>query len=150
MQLHDIRPVPGQYKKRKRVGRGIGSGKGKTAGRGHKGQKARKSPDIKPWFEGGQMPLLRRVPKRGFSNEPFTKKYTVVTLEKIVAAFPEGGEITPERLLEKRVIKKLEKDGLKVIGRLELKTSYVVKAHKFTRGAVESIEKAGGKVEALA
>ncbi len=150
MQLHDIRPVPGQYKNKKRVGRGIGSGKGKTAGRGHKGQKARKSPDIKPWFEGGQMPLLRRVPKRGFSNAPFARRYTVVTLEKIAKAFPEGGEITPELLLDKKVIKKIEKDGVKVIGKAELKASYFLKVHKVTKGARESVEKAGGKVEALA
>ena len=140
-------PAAGAKTKAKRLGRGIGSGLGKTSGKGHKGQWARSGGGVRPGFEGGQMPLIRRIPKRGFNNE-FAKQYTIINvcdLEK----FENGAEVSAEILLDAGVISKIEKNGLKVLGKGTLTKKLVVKANKFTKSAVEMIEKAGGKAEVL-
>lgn len=147
MKLETMAPAAGAKTKAKRLGRGIGSGLGKTSGKGHKGQWARSGGGVRPGFEGGQMPLIRRIPKRGFNNE-FAKQYTIINvcdLEK----FENGAEVSAEILLDAGVISKIEKNGLKVLGKGTLTKKLVVKANKFTKSAVEMIEKAGGKVEVL-
>ena len=145
MNLSELHPAAGSRRPRKRVGRGPGSGTGKTAGRGEKGQKSRSGYRRKRGFEGGQMPLVRRVPKRGFHN-PFRKEYAVVN----VARFEElaGDAFTPQSLLESGVISKLA-DGLKILGNGELTRAVTVAAHKFSAAAREKIEKAGGKAEVI-
>ena len=145
MNLSELHPAAGSRRPRKRVGRGPGSGTGKTAGRGEKGQKSRSGYSRKRGFEGGQMPLVRRVPKRGFHN-PFRKEYAVVN----VARFEElaGDAFTPRSLLESGVIGKLA-DGLKILGNGELSRAVTVAAHKFSAAAREKIEKAGGKAEVI-
>ena len=115
LRLEDLRPAPGSHKRGKRVGRGDGSGRGKTAGRGTKGQKSRSGYQIPPGFEGGQTPLWRRVPKRGFKN-PLRREYAIVNLETLAARYPEGAEISPEDLLARGIIKK-RLAGVKVLGR---------------------------------
>ncbi len=147
MKLHDLHPAPGSRKKRKRVGRGPGSGKGKTSGRGQDGQKSRSGGGVRPGFEGGQMPLARRIPKRGFSNYPFKKEYAIINVEDL-NVFEDGDTITPELLKEKGMVKKLN-DGLKILGRGELDKKLTVKAHKVSKTAKEQIESCGGKVEVL-
>ena len=147
MKLETMAPAAGAKTKAKRLGRGIGSGLGKTSGKGHKGQWARSGGGVRPGFEGGQMPLIRRIPKRGFNNE-FAKQYTIINvcdLEK----FENGAEVSAEILLDAGVISKIEKNGLKVLGKGTLTKKLVVKANKFTKSAVEMIEKAGGKAEVL-
>ena len=147
MRLEDLRPTPGAVKERKRVGRGPGSGLGKTSGRGHKGQKARGTSKVEPWFEGGQTPLQRRPPKRGFKN--FAKKhYAVVNVRTLEEKFNEGDEVTPEALLERGILKKLL-DGVKVLGSGELTKPLKVKAHAFSKSAREKIERVGGKAEVI-
>jgi large subunit ribosomal protein L15 len=146
MKLHELQPAPGSRKPKKRVGRGIAAGQGKTAGRGHKGQKARSGGGVRPGFEGGQNPIYRRLPKRGFTN-PNRKEYAVVNLSTL-NRFEDGTVVTPELLMETGVVKKLQ-DGLKVLGDGELKVKLTVKAHKFSRTAVEKIEAAGGATEVL-
>ncbi|MDI3533681.1 MAG: large subunit ribosomal protein [Thermosediminibacterales bacterium] len=146
MKLHELKPAEGSRKERKRKGRGIGSGLGKTSGRGHKGQKARSGGGVRPGFEGGQMPLQRRVPKRGFTNI-FKKEYALVNVEKL-NIFEDGSEVTPEALVEKKIIKKI-KDGVKILGNGELNVRLNVKAHGFTKTAAEKIEAAGGKAEVI-
>ncbi|ABR30833.1 50S ribosomal protein L15 [Thermosipho melanesiensis] len=147
MRLSDIKPTPGSMKKRTRVGRGIGSGKGKTSGKGHKGQKARGRGKVHPWFEGGQTPLHRRLPKFGFKN--FTKKvYSVVNVEQLEKIFESGEEVTPEKLLEKGVIKKIN-DGVKILGNGEITKPLTVIAHAFSSSARRKIEAVGGKVEVI-
>lgn len=146
MKLHELKPAEGSRKARKRVGRGIGSGHGKTAGRGHKGQKARSGGGVPIGFEGGQMPLYRRLPKRGFKN-PTRKEYAIVNLETL-NRFEDGAVITPEFLKEQGVVKNL-KDGLKILGDGELKVKLTVKAHKFSQSALSKIEAAGGKTEVI-
>ena len=146
MKLHTI-SAEGATKNRKRVGRGIGSGHGKTSGRGHKGQKARSGGGVRPGFEGGQMPLIRRIPKRGFTNI-FKKVYSIVNLSDL-EAFEDGAGITAEALWEKGVISKIEPNGLKVLGDGTLTKKLIVKAKKFTKSAEEKILKAGGKVEVI-
>lgn len=148
MKLHELAPNPGATKERKRVGRGPGSGLGKTAGRGHKGQKSRSGDRKLPsWFEGGQTPLHKRIPKRGFRN-PHRVEYSVVNVKTLDRYFSEGEEITPEKLLEKGLVKK----GMpvKVLGDGELTKKLVVKAHAFSQSAKEKIEKAGGTCEVVA
>jgi large subunit ribosomal protein L15 len=145
MKLSDLSPAPGSRKKRKRVGRGPGSGHGKTSCRGHKGQKSRSGGGTKPGFEGGQMPLQRRLPKRGFTNI-FQKEYAIINiadLEKL-----EQTEITPEVLVEQGMIKKVM-DGIKVLGNGEIRKAVTVKAHAFSASAKEKIVKAQGKAEIL-
>jgi large subunit ribosomal protein L15 len=146
MKLHELKPSEGSRKVRNRVGRGIGSGNGKTSGRGHKGQNSRSGGGVRPGFEGGQNPLARRLPKRGFTN-PTRKEYAVVNLEKLVR-FEEGTEVTPELLLETGVVSNL-KNGIKVLGNGKLDVKLTVKAHKFSVSAKEAIEAAGGKTEVI-
>ncbi|WP_333861073.1 50S ribosomal protein L15 [Clostridium sp.] len=146
MKLHELKPAEGSRKSRKRVGRGTGSGLGRNAGKGEKGQKARAGGGVRIGFEGGQMPLYRRVPKRGFTNI-FAKQYSELNVERL-NIFEDGTEITPELLLEKRMIRK-SKDGLKILGNGELQKKLTVKAVKFTKTAAQKIEAAGGKVEVI-
>ena len=147
MKLHELSPAPGSVKERKRIGRGAASGQGKTAGKGHKGQKARSGSNAHIGFEGGQMPLARRLPKRGFTNI-FAKEYSTVNIEAL-NCFEDGTVVTAELLKEKRIISKIEKDGLKVLGRGELTKRLDVKAAKFTETAQKAIEAAGGTVEVI-
>lgn len=145
MRLQDLRPEPGSRKKPKRVGRGPGSGHGKTSTRGHKGQKSRSGGGVRPGFEGGQMPLQRRVPKRGFKNR-FETRYTIMNLSDIERFGLD--EITPESLLENGYIKSL-KDGLKVLGNGQVSRPVKVKAHAFSASAMEKIKAAGGTAEVV-
>ena len=145
MKISDLAPAPGSRKNRKRVGRGPGSGHGKTSCRGHKGQKSRSGGGTKPGFEGGQMPLQRRLPKRGFTNI-FAKTYTIVNVEELEALTET--DITPELLKEKGVIKKIN-DGVKVLGRGEVSRAINVKAHSFSASAAEKIAAAKGSVETI-
>ncbi|RTZ91116.1 MAG: 50S ribosomal protein L15 [Deltaproteobacteria bacterium] len=146
MKLSDLKPPKGAVKSKKRVGCGTGSGHGCTSCRGNKGQRSRSGGGVPPWFEGGQMPLQRRLPKRGFVNI-FRKEYTLVHLDRL-NAFPSGSEVGVEELLREGIIRKV-KDGVKILGDGELKVPLTVSAHKFTRSAVEKIEKAGGKIKEL-
>ncbi|GMB10020.1 50S ribosomal protein L15 [Thermolongibacillus altinsuensis] len=146
MKLHELKPAPGSRKERNRVGRGIGSGNGKTSGRGHKGQNARSGGGVRIGFEGGQTPLFRRLPKRGFTNI-HRKEYAIVNLEAL-NRFEDGTEVTPELLLETGVISKL-KAGVKVLGNGEITKKLTVKAHKFSASAKEAIEAVGGKTEVI-
>ncbi|ADI25199.1 50S ribosomal protein L15 [Geobacillus thermoleovorans CCB_US3_UF5] len=146
MKLHELKPAPGSRKKAVRVGRGIGSGNGKTSGRGQKGQNARSGGGVRLGFEGGQTPLFRRLPKRGFTNIN-RKEYAVVNLEKL-NRFEDGTEVTPELLLETGVISKL-KSGVKILGKGQIEKKLTVKAHKFSASAKEAIEAAGGKTEVI-
>ncbi|GEL78049.1 50S ribosomal protein L15 [Tenuibacillus multivorans] len=143
MKLHELK---GDSKKRNRVGRGMASGNGKTSGRGHKGQKARSGSGTRPGFEGGQMPLFQRLPKRGFTNIN-RKEYTIVNLETL-NRFEDGTEVTPELLLENGVISKV-KAGVKVLGNGNLEKKLTVKAQKFSASAKEAIEAAGGQTEVI-
>ncbi|AKL97035.1 50S ribosomal protein L15 [Clostridium aceticum] len=147
MKLHELRPAEGAVKKTKRKGRGTGSGLGKTAGRGSNGQNSRSGGGVRIGFEGGQMPLIRRLPKRGFTNI-FKKQFSVVNIEDL-NRFENGTEITAAVLKEAGVIKKIEKDGLKILGNGNIEKNLTVKAAKFTQSAVEKIEAAGGKVEVI-
>ncbi|SFS84422.1 50S ribosomal protein L15 [Marininema halotolerans] len=146
MNLHELKPATGARKNRKRLGRGISAGQGKTSGKGHKGQKARSGGGVRPGFEGGQNPLYRRLPKRGFTNVN-RKEYAVINLDDL-NRFEEGTEVTPELLKEQGVVKNM-KDGLKVLASGELKVKLTVKAHKFSQAALEQIAKAGGTSEVL-
>ncbi|HPT87551.1 MAG TPA: 50S ribosomal protein L15 [Bacillota bacterium] len=146
MKLYELQPAPGSKKTPKRVGRGIGSGLGKTSGKGHKGQKARSGGGKGPAFEGGQTPLQRRLPKRGFTNI-FAKEIVEVSLEKL-NRFEDGTEVTPQMLLEAGIIRKLG-DGVKILGNGELTKKLIVKGNRFSKSAVVKIEKAGGKAEVI-
>lgn len=143
MRLHELRPAEGSKKDRKRVGRGPGSGLGKTAGRGEKGQKSRQGYSRRPGFEGGQMPLVRRVPKRGFTNI-FRTEYTVVNLAQLAGL---EGEIGPELLASKGLVRAGRR--LKVLGDGEVESALTVRAHKFSKSARAKIEAAGGTCEEL-
>lgn len=147
MNLSDLKPAKGSRKKRKRVGRGPGSGHGKTACKGNKGQKSRQGYSGRRDFEGGQMPLTRRIPKRGFTNI-FRKVYVVVNLDRLNKDFEDGSEVSPETLTSRGLLKKA-RAGLKVLGRGELDRRLTVKAHKFSAEALRKIEAAGGKAEVL-
>ena len=147
MNLNNMSPAPGAKTEKKRLGRGIGSGLGKTSGKGHKGQNARSGGGVRPGFEGGQMPLVRRIPKRGFTNN-FKKVYSIVNVSDL-EKFADGTEVTAELLLQEGVLSKVEEYGLKVLGNGTLTKKLVVKANKFTKSAAEKIEKAGGKAEVL-
>ena len=146
MRLNQLSPAEGAVKTSKRKGRGPASGLGKTSGRGQKGQKSRSGGGVRPGFEGGQMPLTRRLPKRGFTNV-FAKVYNEVNLGQL-DIFEEDTVVTPQLLMEKGIIKK-EKDGVKILGNGELNTKLTVKAHKFSKAAQEKIEAAGGKAEVI-
>ncbi len=147
MKLHELAPAAGSTKEVKRIGRGHGSGNGKTAGKGHKGQKARSGGSIRPGFEGGQMPLQRRMPKRGFNNI-FAKEFAAVNVSELEKRFEDGAEVDAQALIEAGAIKNA-KDGIKILGNGELTKKLTVKAAKFTGTAKEKIEKAGGKAEVM-
>lgn len=146
MRLNELSPAPGSVKDVKRIGRGHGSGQGKTAGKGHKGQNARSGGGVRPGFEGGQMPLYRRLPKRGFTNI-FAKSYVEVKISDL-ERFDNGTEITAEFLKENGVIKKI-KDGIVILGNGEITKKLTVKAVRFTASAKSKIEAAGGKAEVI-
>ncbi len=148
MRLDEFWFPPGARKKRKRVGRGRSSGHGKTCGRGHKGQKSRRGESIRPGYEGGQMPLYRRVPKYGFSNAPFKKEYEIVNVGRLAEVFEDGAEVGPEQMRERRLIRR--RDCLvKVLGDGRIDKKLKVRAHKFSKTAASSIEAAGGTVEVI-
>ena len=147
MDLSNLHPPDGARRKRKRIGRGDGSGTGVTAGRGHKGAKSRSGYKRKRGFEGGQMPLHRRVPKRGFHN-PFRVEYAVVNLDTLAERFDEGAEVTPELLRERRIVRK-SRALIKVLGRGDLSKKLIVKAHRFSEQASKAITAAGGQAEVL-
>lgn len=147
MRVDQLQPAPGAKKSVRRVGRGIGSGWGKTAGRGQKGQKARSGGGKGPGFEGGQTPLQRRLPKRGFNNKVFRKNWVIVNVEKL-NRFDDGTEVTPKLLLESGIIKTTG-DGVKILGRGELTKKLTVKTEGFSKSAVAKIQAAGGKAEVI-
>jgi len=146
MKLHELAPAPGSRKVRTRVGRGIGSGLGKTSGRGHKGQNSRAGGGTRPGFEGGQMPLYRRLPKRGFYNK-FSKEYAIVNISEL-NRFEEGTVVDPVALIEAGVLKNV-RDGVRILGNGEITKSLTVIANGFTKSAEEKIIAAGGKVEVV-
>ena len=146
MKLNELQPAEGSKFAAKRVGRGIGSGNGKTSGKGHKGQKARSGGGVRPGFEGGQMPIYRRLPKRGFNNI-FAKEYVTINVSEL-ERFENGTEVTAELLKETGVVSKVL-DGIKILGRGELTKNLNVKVAKYSAQAKEKIEKAGGKAEVI-
>lgn len=146
MKLNELHPAAGSTKERKRVGRGHASGTGKTSGKGHKGQKARSGGGVRPGFEGGQMPLHRRLPKRGFTNI-FAKEYVEVNLDRLVG-FEAGAVVNAESLIAAGVISKA-KDGIVIMGRGELDKALTIQAKRFTKSAAEKIAAAGGKAEVI-
>lgn len=146
MKLHELQPAEGARKERKRKGRGIGSGNGKTAGKGHKGQNARSGGGVRLGFEGGQTPLFRRLPKRGFTNIN-RKDYTIVNLDAL-NRFEDGTEVTPALLIETGVVSK-EQAGIKILAKGNIEKKLTVKAHKFSSTAKEAIEAAGGTIEVI-
>ena len=147
MKIENLSPAPGSKKKPKRIGRGMGSGHGKTATKGHKGQKARSGGNKGPAFEGGQTPLQRRLPKRGFKNRPFKKEYAIVNLDDI-EKLAGIDTVTPEILIKRKVVREL-KDGLKVLGDGNITRPVIIRAHAFSASAVSKITAAGGKSEVL-
>ena len=147
MKLHELKPNLNSTKTKKRVGRGPGSGTGKTSGRGHKGQKARSGGGVRLGFEGGQTPLFRRIPKRGFSNAKFKTVYATINLEDL-NKFENEAIITPEILKDMGLVKQ-QLDGIKVLGKGKLEKKLYVKAHKFSQTARTEIEKLGGKAEVI-
>ena len=146
MKLHELKPAEGARKKEVRIGRGVGSGNGKTSGKGHKGQKARSGGGVRPGFEGGQMPLYRRLPKRGFKNI-WRKEYAEVNV-KTLNRFDDGAEVDAVALVETGILKNVL-DGIKILGDGELTKKLTVKAQKFTKSAIQKIEAAGGKTEVI-
>jgi len=147
MKIHDIQSAPGAVTKPKRLGRGIGSGLGKTSGKGHKGQWARSGGGVRIGFEGGQMPLIRRLPKRGFTNN-WKREYSIVNICDL-ENFADGTVITPETIYEAGLAKERDNYGLKVLGNGTITKKLTVKAHKFSKTALANIEKAGGKAEVI-
>ena len=147
MKLHELNSALGATHRRKVVGRGPGSGHGKTSGRGEKGQKARSGGKVSPWFEGGQTPLYRRLPRRGFSNKRFETKYAIVNVSDL-NRFKDGDTITPEVLKESGLVKK-ELNGIKVLGNGTLEKKLTVKANVFTNSAITKIEEKGGSTEVI-
>jgi large subunit ribosomal protein L15 len=148
LELRGLKPAKGANRKRRRVGRGPGSGRGKTAGRGEKGQKSRSGFSQRTGFEGGQMPLYRRLPKRGFTNL-FRKEFVVLNVQDL-NRFKNGDTVSPEVLVEKGIVKKKKKDGLRILGEGELKKKLTVRAHHFSKSASQKIQKAGGSAEVIA
>lgn len=146
MKIHELTPAPDSNKAVKRVGRGHGSGNGKTAGKGHKGQNARSGGGVRIGFEGGQMPLVRRIPKRGFNNI-FATKYAIINVSDL-NKFTDGTVVDTELLVAAGLVKKVN-DGVKVLGNGDLTAKVTVKATKFSKSAIEKIEKAGGKAEVM-
>ena len=148
MKLHELKPAEGAKQAPKRVGRGIGSGLGKTSGKGHKGQKARSGGGKGPYFEGGQTPLQRRMPKRGFSNARFKVEYTEVNVGSL-DRFAAGTEITPELLFDNGVVKQVANGGIKILGTGEVTKAFNVKVNAISQAAQAKIEAAGGSVEVI-
>ena len=146
MKLHELKPSEGSRKERNRVGRGIGSGNGKTSGKGHKGQNARSGGGVRLGFEGGQNPLARRLPKRGFTNI-HRKEFAIVNLDAL-NRFDEGTEVTPELLIESGAVSN-ERAGIKILAKGKIEKKLTVKAHKFSSTAKEAIEAAGGTTEVV-
>ena len=147
MKLHELSPAEGSVKSAWRKGRGAGSGNGKTAGKGHKGQNARSGGGVRPGFEGGQLPLYRKLPKRGFNNKNFAKNYACINVD-VLNRFNDGDTVNLAALVDARIIRK-PFDGLKVLGNGELTKNLTVKASAFSASAKEKIEKAGGKAEVM-
>ena len=147
MKLHELEKNIGATHAKKRVGRGSGSGLGKTSGRGQKGQKARSGGSINPVFEGGQLPLYRRLPKRGFSNYPFKKEYAVINLSDL-NVFENGTVVTPALLKERGIVKK-QLSGIKVLGEGQLEKKLTVQAHKFCKSAIDKINESGSKADVI-
>ncbi len=147
MRLHELYPFPEERKQRKRVGRGSGSGWGCTSGKGHKGQNARAGGGVRPGFEGGQMPLQRRLPKRGFNNSIFTARYEVINIGQLVAAFEGKSDITLDDIYARGLAR--AGASVKILGNGECSVAIKVEAHKFSASAVEKIQKAGGEAKAL-
>lgn len=148
MKLHQISPAMNSTKAPKRLGRGIGSGTGKTSGKGTKGQNSRSGGGVRLGFEGGQMPLIRRLPRRGFNNKDFKAEYSIVNVSAL-NVFKENTVVTAELLKEKNIIKNIAPYGLKVLGNGNLEKALIVKANKFSESAIQKINKAGGKAEVL-
>ena len=146
MYIHDLKNAEGEKQSKKRLGRGIGSGIGKTSGKGHKGQNARSGGGVRPGFEGGQNPLYRRLPARGFSNAKFKKVYSIVNVSSL-NAFEPNTEVDAVKLLEAGILSKIEKDGIKILGNGDLSVALTVVANKFTAQAKEKITAQGGSVE---
>ncbi len=147
MKLHELQMNPGAKQNKKRVGRGPGSGLGKTSGKGHKGQNARSGGGVRPVFEGGQLPLYRRLPKRGFSNAMFKTRYAVINVEDL-NVFDEGTTVTPALLKEVGMVKQ-QLDGIKVLGSGKLEKKLTIQAHKFSKSALEKINESGSKAEVI-
>lgn len=148
MNLHDLSPVPGSRREAKRLGQGIGSGTGKTSGKGHKGHKSRSGGGVRPGFEGGQMPLVRRVPKSGFNNARFAKVYQVVNLDSLSEKFESGREVTVRDLHNAGLVRSCCQP-VKILGRGEVDKPFTVKVNAISREAKQKIEAAGGKVEVI-
>ena len=146
MRLHELKAVPGATRAPKRKGRGTATGQGKTAGRGMNGQNSRSGGGVRPGFEGGQMPLYRRIPKRGFTNI-WRKEYEIVNVETL-NRFDNGTEVTPELLIAEGIVKQV-KDGIKILGNGKLEKNLTVQAQKFTKSALEKIEAEGGKAQVI-
>ena len=147
MKLHELSPATGSKKEVKRIGRGAGSGQGKTAGKGHKGQKARAGRGMRPGFEGGQMPLQRRVPKRGFVNI-FGKEFSIVNVSALDQSFEDGAVVDIDALIEKGLVKKVL-DGVKILGNGEISKKLTVQVNAYSEAAKQKIEAAGGKAEVI-
>lgn len=148
MKIYELAPAPNSTKPKRRLGRGTGSGLGKTSGKGTKGQNARSGGGVRPGFEGGQMPLIRRLPRRGFNNKRFAVEYTIVNVGDL-NIFEKNTKVTAELLLEKNLIREISPYGLKVLGSGKLEKSLTVVANKFTQSAIDKIVKAGGRAEVL-
>ncbi|MBR7117420.1 MAG: 50S ribosomal protein L15 [Clostridia bacterium] len=149
MKLHELSPAEGSVKENFRKGRGAGSGNGKTAGKGHKGQNARSGGGVRPGFEGGQLPLYRKLPKRGFNNSRFAKEYTVINLDVLERLFNDGDVVDAAALLEKGAVSAVAADGVKVLAKGNLTKNITVKAAIFSAAAKEKIEAVGGKTEVV-
>lgn len=148
MKLYELAPAVNSQKSKRRLGRGIGSGIGKTSGKGHKGQNARSGGGVRQGFEGGQMPLIRRLPKRGFNNKRFAKEYTVINVSEL-NVLEDKTVVTAELLIEKNIISSVAPYGLKVLGNGNLNKALTVEASKFSETAIQKITKVGGKAEVL-
>ena len=147
MKLHELRAVPGAKKAPKRKGRGTATGQGKTAGRGMNGQNSRSGGGVRPGFEGGQMPLYRRIPKRGFTNI-WRTEYSILNVDDL-NRFEAGAVVTPDMLKEAGLVKQMKNGGIKILGNGELEKNITIQAHKFSKSAIEKIESAGGKAEVI-
>ena len=147
MKLHELSPAAGSKKEVKRIGRGAGSGQGKTAGKGHKGQKARAGRGMRPGFEGGQMPLQRRVPKRGFVNI-FGKEFSIVNVSALDQSFEDGAVVDIDALIEKGLVKKVL-DGVRILGNGEISKKLTLQVNAYSEAAKQKIEAAGGKAEVI-